>query len=101
MTRRIFKYDLTAILVDQDPVDRCVRIAIPGPVDILSVGEQGYHIAMWALTGDQTPEDWHIYLRFTGEDIDAPGPVPVEAKYVGTVSVDGIVVHVFAKGATP
>lgn len=87
MPKRIFKYEL--LLTNEQ------HLLIPADAPILSVGQQGNELRMWALV-DPAEElvKRSFYIAGTGHPI--PDNVAARGVFLGTVQThDGLVWHIF------
>ena len=85
----IYKYQMDASIIGE-----VQKVSMPKKSVILSVQEQSGALTLWALHNDGVkPEDRSFIVAWTGRHFK----LPTGFKFVGTVQINVLVYHVFAK----
>lgn len=84
MKRRMLKYALGSL-------PKRVTITAPVGSEFKSIGVQEGGIAVWASVPDGQPlRPYRFSILFTGDTVN-----PEAERFLGTVTIDGLVYHVF------
>lgn len=90
MSKAIWKFDLEARPGSE-------LISMPAGSRIISASVQDGHIVMWALVDPtRSRVSRQVWALWTGWDIP---DMPDDAQFIGTVQIDALVWHIFARAA--